>query len=171
MVVDTDEVTVGTQPRAHGRARPGPPGTSRRGMLCGLLGSVGALLLTPVVAFLPARHRAAHADHTHADHTHADHAFAETYRGRRIRGVRTPAKTVRDAEGVFHDGQWHVTVDGRPLHLMRRADGTWLSMIDHYCSYATPLEAARAAVDELGPGRHLRDIGGTHGGGHHGVHA
>ena len=42
---------------------------------------------------------------------------------------------------------------------MRRADGTWLSMVDHYRSYATPLEAARAAVDELGPGQRLRDAG------------
>jgi hypothetical protein len=58
---------------------------------------------------------------------------------------------------------------------MRRADGSWLSMVDHYRSYPTPLEAARAAVDELGPGRRLRDTGamaGTaHTGGHHGVHA
>jgi hypothetical protein len=74
-----------------------------------------------------------------------------------------------------------------------RADGGWLSMVDHYRSYPTPLEAARAAVDELGPGQRLRDIGtmgghadttgdvdlGGHAdttgdadlGGHHGVHA
>ncbi|MFG3657436.1 tyrosinase family oxidase copper chaperone [Streptomyces sp. NPDC047706] len=74
----------------------------------------------------------------------------EMYRGRRIRvsGSR-------------------ITVDGRPLHLMRRADGTWLSMIDHYCSYPTPLEAARAAVDELGPKGRLPLTEGDH----HGVHA
>ncbi|CAM5647878.1 hypothetical protein SVIOM74S_02697 [Streptomyces violarus] len=50
-----------------------------------------------------------------------------------------------------------MTVDGRPLHLMRRADGSWLSMVDHYRSYPTPLAAARGAVDELGPGEQLRD--------------
>ncbi|MFJ4472313.1 tyrosinase family oxidase copper chaperone [Streptomyces sp. NPDC089424] len=76
--------------------------------------------------------------------------FDETYRGRRIRGS---------------GGQ--VTVDGRPLHLMRRADGTWLSMIDHYCSYPTPREAARAAVDELGTTGALPLTEGAH----HGVHA
>ncbi|WP_307783780.1 tyrosinase family oxidase copper chaperone [Streptomyces spinoverrucosus] len=77
-------------------------------------------------------------------------AFDETYRGRRIRGTGS-----------------RVTVDGRPLHLMRRADGTWLSMVDHYCSYPTPLEAARAAVDELGPAGRLPLTEG----GLHGVHA
>ncbi|MGW1538929.1 tyrosinase family oxidase copper chaperone [Streptomyces sp. NPDC002309] len=76
--------------------------------------------------------------------------FDETYRGRRIRGSGD-----------------QVTVDGRPLHLMRRADGTWLSVIDHYCSYPTPREAARAAVDELGVTGRLPLTEGAR----HGVHA
>ncbi|MEG3628710.1 tyrosinase family oxidase copper chaperone [Streptomyces sp. C6-003] len=88
--------------------------------------------------------------------------FEETYRGRRIRGVRSAAGRALGA------GSWHVTVDGRPLHLMRRADGSWLTMVDHYRSYPTPLDAARAAVDELGPGQHLREGGAA---AHHGVHA
>jgi hypothetical protein len=72
---------------------------------------------------------------------------------------------------VLKDG-WQVTVDGRPLHLMRRADGTWLSMVDHYRSYPTALEATRAAVDELSPGRELSEANGPmHMGGDHGVHA
>ncbi|MBV2357481.1 tyrosinase cofactor [Streptomyces sp. J2-1] len=80
--------------------------------------------------------------------------FEETYRGRRLRGG-----PVRDAAGRSTDeGAWEITVDGRPLHLMRRADGTWLSMVDHYTSHPTPLGATRAAVDELGPGRRLRDL-------------
>lgn len=33
---------------------------------------------------------------------------------------------------------------------MRRADGSYLSGINHFQSYETPLELARAAVDELG---------------------
>lgn len=33
---------------------------------------------------------------------------------------------------------------------MRRADGSYLSGINHFESYATPMELARAAVDELG---------------------
>ncbi|WP_371791309.1 tyrosinase family oxidase copper chaperone [Streptomyces sp. NBC_01471] len=63
--------------------------------------------------------------------------FDEMYRGRRIRG------------GTAGDST-EVSVDGRPLHLMRRADGSYLSMVDHYESYPTPLAAARGAVDELG---------------------
>lgn len=73
--------------------------------------------------------------------------FDETYRGRRIAGVRDDS----GRSGEVGPSGWHVTVDGRPLHLMRRADGSWMSMVDHYQSYATPLAAARAAVDELGP--------------------
>jgi hypothetical protein len=95
-------------------------------------------------------------------------AFDEIYRGRRIRGTRSAGGRAVGA------GTWHVTVDGRPLHLMRRADGSWLSMIDHYRSYPTPLEAARGAVDELGPGQLLSDApaaGHEHPGGHRGVHA
>lgn len=73
--------------------------------------------------------------------------FDETYRGRHILGVR------RDdgRPGSGASGTWHAAVDGWPLHLMRRADGSWMSMVDHYQSYATPLAATRAAVDELGP--------------------
>ncbi|GAA2349405.1 tyrosinase cofactor [Streptomyces kunmingensis] len=67
-------------------------------------------------------------------------SFEETYLGRRVRGIRSPGEA----------GTWQVTVDGRPLHLMRRADGTYLSMVDHYDSYASPLAAARGAVAELG---------------------
>ncbi|MFC4471049.1 tyrosinase family oxidase copper chaperone [Streptomyces xiangluensis] len=73
--------------------------------------------------------------------------FEETYRGRRIVGVRHDD----GRSGGGGSGTWHIAVDGRPLHLMRRADGSWVSMVDHYQSYATPLAATRAAVDELGP--------------------
>ncbi|MEU6844187.1 tyrosinase family oxidase copper chaperone [Streptomyces sp. NPDC046716] len=76
----------------------------------------------------------------------AAEAFDEMYRGRRITGSR--------AAGA--GGAWQVMVDDRPLHLMRRADGSYLSMVDHYDSYATPLAAARGAVAELG-GQTLRD--------------
>ncbi|MFJ8664852.1 tyrosinase family oxidase copper chaperone [Streptomyces sp. NPDC093600] len=65
-------------------------------------------------------------------------AFDEMYRGRRIQGRAAPS------------GAPEVLVDGRPLHLMRCADGGYLTPIDHYQSCPTPLEATRAAVDELG---------------------
>ncbi|MEV0318851.1 tyrosinase family oxidase copper chaperone [Streptomyces sp. NPDC050658] len=78
-----------------------------------------------------------------------DDAFDEVYEGRRIRG------SLASGTGTG-TGTWVVTVDGRPLHLMRRADGGYLSMIDHYQSFPTPLLATRGAVDELGRTQQLR---------------
>ncbi|WP_308406412.1 tyrosinase family oxidase copper chaperone [Streptomyces sp. AC602_WCS936] len=158
----------------------GAPGLgTRRQMMRGLLAPALAVSLAPLVAASrPARAAATGADarparpepHVDADAPVEGSSFDETYRGRRIRGIRSAAGRAVGA------GTWHVTVDGRPLHLMRRADGSWLSMIDHYRSYPTPLAAARGAVDELGPGEHLRDTPAAeghdhHSGGRHGVHA
>ncbi|MER6322302.1 tyrosinase family oxidase copper chaperone [Streptomyces coelicoflavus] len=166
-----------------GPANPGPASGTRRQVMRGLLAPALAVGLAPLVAASrPARateaggtgdtagpaHPGPHAAGS-APLTADSTAFDETYRGRRIRGIRSAAGRAVGA------GTWHVTVDGRPLHLMRRADGSWLSMIDHYRSYPTPLAAARGAVDELGPGEHLRDTPSTghdqHPGGRHGVHA
>ncbi|WP_051855665.1 tyrosinase family oxidase copper chaperone [Streptomyces sp. NRRL B-1347] len=71
-------------------------------------------------------------------------SFDEMYRGRRIQG--DPVLGERGAG----PSEWRVTVDGRQLGLMRRADGSYLTMVDHYGSYESPLAAARGAVDELG---------------------
>ncbi|MEU3630448.1 tyrosinase cofactor [Streptomyces fradiae] len=101
-------------------------------------------------------------------------AFAETYRGRRIEGRPVAASA----------GGFEVLVDGRPLHLMRCADGGYLSLVNHYEAYPTALAATRAAVDELG-GAVLAAHGLAHGsavrsahgaavqleGGRRGVHA
>ncbi|MFI8227482.1 tyrosinase family oxidase copper chaperone [Streptomyces sp. NPDC085900] len=161
MVVSVGREAVRAEQEAT-RPRPAPP--ARRAALRGLLATaVAAVTVVPVVAASRFGHRAGRPVEPPFD-------FDEVYRGRRIRGRRTV---------VPHDAvdahAWQVTVDARPLHLMRRADGSWLSMVDHYCSYPTPLEAARAAVDELGPGERLRatDVmaGRSHAGGHHGVHA
>ncbi|MGA4840782.1 tyrosinase family oxidase copper chaperone [Streptomyces sp. G45] len=81
-------------------------------------------------------------------------AFDEMYRGRRIQGDPVVGDDGRAT------GDWRVTVDGRRLGLMRRADGSYLSMVDHYGSYGTPLAATRGAVDELGATEALR--GHTH---------
>lgn len=109
------------------------------------------------------------------------------YRGRHILGTQSRS----DGRAAFAGGEWQVTVDGRPLHLMRRADGSYLSMVDHYESYPTPLAAVRAAVEQLGPAEQLRRMDGMDGraagvggrgigtgkngtegsGHHHGVHA
>ncbi|MFI0511822.1 tyrosinase family oxidase copper chaperone [Streptomyces sp. WSLK1-5] len=149
-----------------GAVRPGPVRTARRDALRGLLATALAMALAPVVAASRPLRRS-------GQPVAPDHGFDEIHRGRRIRGSRMIA--AGHPAGAA-SAPWHVTVDGRPLHLMRRADGSWLSMVDHYCSYPTPLEAARAAVDELGPGQRLRDTdapmgGDAHTGGHHGVHA
>ncbi|MFF7470230.1 tyrosinase family oxidase copper chaperone [Streptomyces sp. NPDC008092] len=168
MVVGVGGVAVGAEPGAGrpGRAAAGRP--TRREAARGLFASVVALAFAPVVAAsrpsLPAGGPSGGP---------ADTSFDETYRGRRIRGALVP-----DARRAADDGEWQVTVDGRPLHLMRRADGTWLSMVDHYSSYPTPLAATRGAVDEMGPGQRLRDPapgpaggGHLHMGGDHGVRA
>lgn len=74
------------------------------------------------------------------DHHHGSpDAFDEVYRGRRIQGRPTGA----------HHGGHRVMVDGVELHVMRNADGTWISVVSHYDPVSTPRAAARAAVDEL----------------------
>ncbi|APE23605.1 MULTISPECIES: tyrosinase family oxidase copper chaperone [Streptomyces] len=78
------------------------------------------------------------------------HAFDEMYRGRRVIGFSGPG------------GAPVALVDGRPLHLMRCADGGYVTPIDHYESCPTPLAAVRAAVDELG-GARLSPLAAAHG--------
>ncbi|GGX24238.1 tyrosinase cofactor [Streptomyces chryseus] len=86
--------------------------------------------------------------------------FAETYRGRHIQGTARGTRPARaaaarrvaagDAMTVTAVRDVEVRIDGRPLHVMRRADGSYLSLVNHYESFPTLLDAARAAVDELG---------------------
>lgn len=156
MVVTIGAAPAGTGDGPPGPARPGPAGRTRRDAARWLARALAAALAPEAVA-CSAAHRdsvpvPASASASASGKAPDGTAFDQTYRGRRIRGVRAPA------DGMAGDGSWQVTVDGRPLHLMRRADGTWLSMVDHYRSYRTPLEAARAAVDELGPAQRLRDL-------------
>ncbi|MYS92567.1 MULTISPECIES: tyrosinase family oxidase copper chaperone [Streptomyces] len=162
-------VSIGGGPAGGGAptpARPERAGRTRREVTRGLRAcALAATLAAPVAAAFRLRRPG-------TENVLGEAAFDQTYRSRRIRGTWTPSA------GSGGRGRWHVTVDGRPLHLMRRADGTWLSMVDHYCSYRSPLEAARAAVDELGPGRRLRDLapepadaGHVHTGDRHGVRA
>ncbi|MDQ0713489.1 hypothetical protein QFZ55_002941 [Streptomyces luteogriseus] len=130
--------------------RTGKP-TVRRRVLWGLFASAFSVALAPVLVASGTTPRTSGAVGKGPGPAGDEERFDETYRGRRIAGVRY------DAGRPGEDGPsaWHVTVDGRPLHLMRRADGSWMSMVDHYQSYATPLAAARAAVDELGPDARL----------------
>ncbi|MFI5828825.1 tyrosinase family oxidase copper chaperone [Streptomyces sp. NPDC051578] len=81
-------------------------------------------------------------------------ALAPVLRARRPRQTLTPAPLVEESYRGRHISVdpvlAAVRIDGRPLHVMRRADGSYLSGINHFQSFATPMELARAAVDELG---------------------
>ncbi|WP_329399746.1 tyrosinase family oxidase copper chaperone [Streptomyces melanogenes] len=73
----------------------------------------------------------------------------ETYKGRTIQVTRA---------GADHA----VSIDGKPLHLMKLGEGAYLSALCHYEVAKTPLHAARAAVDEL-HGANLVPLGdGSH---------
>ncbi|MFE7135116.1 tyrosinase family oxidase copper chaperone [Streptomyces sp. NPDC057638] len=76
--------------------------------------------------------------------------FSEVYRGRRIQGSATLLMTTgRDGQHPAAPSV-EVRIDGRPLRVMRRADGGYLSHVNHYESFPTLREVARAAVDDLG---------------------
>ncbi|MEU9800193.1 tyrosinase family oxidase copper chaperone [Streptomyces sp. NPDC051000] len=78
----------------------------------------------------------------------------EVYLGRHIR-----------ITGGGHHGGHHspdlptVRIDGGELHVMRNADGSWISVVNHYETFATPISLARAAVREL-QGATLVPMGG-----------
>ncbi|MER8184609.1 tyrosinase cofactor [Kitasatospora sp. NPDC094015] len=116
---------------------------TRRRMLQGagvaLTAAVGAVVLG---ATGPADSPASAADPGAGDH------FDETYRGRRIQGAPT-AGAPAAAGGHHHDTGYRVQIDRRELHMMRNADGTWISVINHYQTHQTPRALARAAVDDL----------------------
>ncbi|MBZ3901332.1 apotyrosinase chaperone MelC1 [Streptomyces griseiscabiei] len=82
-------------------------------------------------------------DHGGHDGHQDPHAFDEVYRGRRIQGHAT------EGGGHHHGAGYAVFVDGAELHVMRNADGSWISVVSHYAPVPTPRAAARAAVDEL----------------------
>ncbi|MEU9102425.1 tyrosinase cofactor [Streptomyces sp. NPDC048361] len=72
----------------------------------------------------------------------APEPFDEVFLGRRIQGVP-------GAGHMHHDGGYTVRIDGEELHVMRNADGTWISVVNHYEPSPTPLTLARAAAVEL----------------------
>lgn len=129
-----------------------------------IAGTAGALL--PVLARRAQGVREA-AARDGAAATRSLERFAEMYQGRHIQGsatVMVPARggsrdedtagdtptAVRPAGGARLVPSVEVRIDGRPLHVMRRADGTYLSLVNHYESFPTLRDVARAAVDELG---------------------
>lgn len=66
--------------------------------------------------------------------------FDEVYRGRRLQGFTSTAA----GSGV------DILIDGSPLHVMRRVDGSYISLANHYQPYTTVLGTARGAVDVIG---------------------
>jgi hypothetical protein len=76
--------------------------------------------------------------------------FDEFYRDRHLQGF-----TSTGPSGVL------LLVDGRPLELMRRVDGSFISMADHFQPYPTALATARAAVDVIGSAE-LADAAAAH---------
>lgn len=77
----------------------------------------------------------------------------ETYRGRHIRVRHTvtgPVEAAAPPPGVYPGiPSYDVLIDGRPLPVMRRADGSFISAVNHYESFPTLIAVARAAVDDL----------------------
>ncbi|MFC4034009.1 tyrosinase family oxidase copper chaperone [Streptomyces polygonati] len=65
--------------------------------------------------------------------------FDEVYRDRRIQGFASDAEIGLD-----------LFIDGRPLRLMRRVDGSWISVANHFQPFLTPIATARGAVDAIG---------------------
>ncbi|MGR8006940.1 apotyrosinase chaperone MelC1 [Streptomyces hypolithicus] len=79
-------------------------------------------------------------------------SFDEVYKGRRIQGEPSrgaPRGGHEGHHGAHHGGGYTVRIDGDELHVMSNADGTWISVVNHYEPQATPRALARAAVLDL----------------------
>ncbi|WP_055618003.1 tyrosinase family oxidase copper chaperone [Streptomyces phaeochromogenes] len=147
---------------------------TRRDVLRGLLVAAVTAALAPLVAASRPSGPSSAEPPASGEQAGSEAEFDEMYRGRRIRGSKDATGVEAAVAGAAPAGQWLVSVDDRPLHLMRRADGGYLTMVDHYQSYPTPLAAARGAVDELGGTLRLRAAAAEAGPGEghgHGVHA
>ncbi|MBT2387001.1 tyrosinase cofactor [Streptomyces sp. ISL-11] len=105
----------------------------------------GAALAAPSALAAGRAASTAATDHSgHGGHGGPE-AFDEVYQGRRI--VGRPAEA--GSHGAHHGGGFSVLIDGQELHVMQNADGTWISVVNHYEPFATPRAVARAAVDKL----------------------
>ncbi|MEV6651689.1 tyrosinase cofactor [Streptomyces sp. NPDC051219] len=83
-------------------------------------------------------------EHDVAQHGGGPQQFDEIFKGRRIKGMAHG--------GSHHHGTgagYAVFIDGKELHVMQNADGTWISVVNHYETFSTPRAVARAAVLEL----------------------
>ncbi|MFD7614561.1 tyrosinase cofactor [Streptomyces sp. NPDC059828] len=132
---------------------------TRRQALGAAAGVAAVVAATGAAQALPARTEGHGADHG-TGHSSAGHhstgraaatatpgSFDEVYLGRRIQG-RPSHGGGHHGHGGGHGG-YTVQVDGKELHVMQNADGTWISVINHYEPHPTPRAVARAAVVEL----------------------
>ncbi|MFE2481616.1 tyrosinase family oxidase copper chaperone, partial [Streptomyces sp. NPDC059389] len=69
-------------------------------------------------------------------------AIDETYEGHRIQITVGPG-------GHHGMAMPTVKIDGNDLHIMPNADGSWVTVVNHYETFPDPVSAARAAVREL----------------------
>ncbi|GAB7028873.1 tyrosinase family oxidase copper chaperone [Streptomyces sp. NPDC021749] len=140
---------------------------TRRQVLHGSAASLaGAVLAAPVAFAHPAVARSA-AGHGHlaaGGHHDGGHdmpePFDEIYEGRHIEGWPAdggdshggqagPKRRAQRLAGP-HDGMdFVVRIDNDDLHVMQNADGTWISLVNHYEKFNTPHALARAAVRAL----------------------
>ncbi|MBB1251808.1 tyrosinase cofactor [Streptomyces sp. OF3] len=128
------------------------PQASRRTVIGVTAGALAGLAAAGPSALAAGLGRAASADGHRPPATDLK-PFDEVYRGRRIQGAPTGTAGHHGAHGGHggqaHDFGYRVTVDGEELHVMRNADGSWISVVNHYETYAEPRALARAAVVEL----------------------
>lgn len=121
---------------------------SRRRVLGASATALAGLALTGFARTEPSGTPAAgHAGRAHSPegsrHTPAQpKPFDESFKGRRIQGAPSH-------HGGHHGGGYSVRIDGEELHVMQNADGTWISVVNHYETFASPRAVARAAVVEL----------------------
>ncbi|MFD5394817.1 tyrosinase family oxidase copper chaperone [Streptomyces sp. NPDC127097] len=142
---------------------------TRRQVLYGSAAAVtGAVLAAPAAfadspAGRPAAARGDSAGHGHSagagpsgGHQMAE-PFDEVYQGRHIEGWPTDdgghgghgGHQTGRAAGPHEGMDFVVRIDNDDLHVMRNADGTWISLVNHYETFTTPRALARAAVREL----------------------
>ncbi|MEV0413523.1 tyrosinase family oxidase copper chaperone [Streptomyces sp. NPDC050448] len=70
----------------------------------------------------------------------------EVFEGRRIQISFDAA----NHQGGHHSpGLPTVRIDGNELHVMRNADGSWVSVVNHYQTFPDPVAVVRAAVRDL----------------------
>ncbi|WP_328666529.1 tyrosinase cofactor [Streptomyces sp. NBC_00322] len=121
------------------------PELTRRRALGAVAGAAAAVAVAGTTA------AAARTERTVSGPSAEPASFDEVFQGRRIQGAPSQAGGHHGGghHGGGHGGGFAVHIDGEELHVMRNADGTWISVVNHYETFATPRAVARAAVAEL----------------------